>query len=43
MTINEGINPKLPKNSLPINSHLARLRVNPMEMDETLEIRLNPL
>jgi len=43
MTINKSINPKLPKNSLSINIHLLRLRLNLVEMNKTFEIYLNPL
>jgi homogentisate 1,2-dioxygenase len=41
--INEGVDPKLTQESLAINLHLARLRMNPMETNKTFKVWLNPL
>jgi hypothetical protein len=38
MTIDKGINTKLQIHRLTINSHLPRLRVAPVKLDEALKI-----
>jgi len=43
MTIDEGINTKLQMHRLTINSHLPRLRMDPVKSDNALEIWLNTL
>jgi hypothetical protein len=43
MAINKSVNTILPINSLPVNDHLVRLRMNPVKSYETLEIWLHPL
>ena len=43
MMVDEGIDSKLPQNSLTVNGHLPGLRMDPGKTYETFEVWLHPL